>query len=268
VVADGLLAPASDAVFGATASVSPLDAWLGVLAFSGQIFCDFAGYTTTAIGAALALGFSLPDNFRYPYAAIGFSDFWRRWHISLSTWLRDYLYIPLGGNRGSTARTYVNLMLTMLIGGLWHGAAWTFVVWGALHGIYLSAERFLQGRVGHLALWRTLPAKIALALLTYGLVNVTWVFFRAREFDTATRLLRSMALVDRGGAPVLTTWLLVSAAGTTVALLVVHWRMRHRELHAVAERWPAGAVGALCGVMLFLIAITQGGSDAFIYFQF
>jgi alginate O-acetyltransferase complex protein AlgI len=268
VVADGLLAPASDAVFGATASVSPLDAWLGVLAFSGQIFCDFAGYTTTAIGAALALGFSLPDNFRYPYAAIGFSDFWRRWHISLSTWLRDYLYIPLGGNRGSTARTYVNLMLTMLIGGLWHGAAWTFVVWGALHGIYLSAERFLHGRVGHLALWRTLPAKIALALLTYGLVNVTWVFFRAREFGTATRLLRSMALVDRGGAPVLTTWLLVSAAATTAALLVVHWRMRHRELHTVAERWPAGAVGALCGVMLFLIAITQGGSDAFIYFQF
>ncbi len=268
VVADGLLAPASDAVFGARASVAPLDAWLGVLAFSGQIFSDFAGYTTTAIGASLALGFSLPDNFRYPYAAIGFSDFWRRWHISLSTWLRDYLYVPLGGNRGGTARTYVNLMLTMLIGGLWHGAAWTFVVWGGLHGLYLAAERFLHGRVGHLPLWRTLPAKITLALLTYALVNVTWVFFRARDFDTATRLLRSMALVDRGGGPVLTTWLLLSAAITTVVLLVVHWRMRHRELHAVAERWPAGAVGVLWGAMLFLIAITQGGSDAFIYFQF
>ena len=268
VVADGLLAPASDAVFSAPAGVHPLDAWLGVLAFSGQIFCDFAGYTTTAIGASLALGFSLPDNFRYPYAAIGFSDFWRRWHISLSTWLRDYLYVPLGGNRGGTARTYVNLMLTMLIGGLWHGAAWTFVVWGGLHGLYLAAERFLRRRVGGRPVWRTLPARVGLGLLTYALVNVTWVFFRAPDFATAARLLRSMALVDRAGAPVLTSWLLASAALTTVALLLVHWRMRDRELHAVAERWPAAAVGALWGAMLFLVVITQGGSDAFIYFQF
>ena len=123
-----------------------LDAWLGTLAFSGQIFCDFAGYSTTAIGASLVLGFSLLDNFRYPYAAIGFSDFWRRWHISLSTWLRDYLYVPLGGNRKGPGRTYVNLMLTMLLGGLWHGAAWTFVVWGGLHGLYLVVERLLKQR--------------------------------------------------------------------------------------------------------------------------
>ncbi|HYW50979.1 MAG TPA: MBOAT family O-acyltransferase, partial [Gemmatimonadaceae bacterium] len=136
VVADGLLAPVSDDVFKAASLIAPLDAWLGVLAFSGQIFCDFAGYTTTAIGASLALGFSIIDNFRFPYAAIGFSDFWQRWHISLSTWLRDYLYIPLGGNRRGPSRTYVNLMLTMLLGGIWHGASWTFVVWGGLHGLY------------------------------------------------------------------------------------------------------------------------------------
>ncbi|MCA1714281.1 MAG: MBOAT family protein, partial [Gammaproteobacteria bacterium] len=114
VIADGLLAPVSDEVFGTKAVLHPADAWLGTLAFSGQIFCDFAGYTTCAIGIALTLGFSLPDNFRFPYAAIGFSDFWRRWHISLSTWLRDYLYVPLGGNRLGAGRTYVNLMLTML----------------------------------------------------------------------------------------------------------------------------------------------------------
>jgi alginate O-acetyltransferase complex protein AlgI len=154
VVADGLLAPVSDAVFGAPQTPQTLDAWLGTLAFSGQIFCDFAGYTTTAIGIALTFGFSLPDNFRYPYAAIGFSDFWRRWHISLSSWLRDYLYVPLGGNRKGTGRTYINLMLTMLLGGLWHGAAWTFVIWGGLHGIYLMAERFLTGRVGHWNVWQ------------------------------------------------------------------------------------------------------------------
>lgn len=268
VVADGLLAPVSDKVFGAKELLHPLDAWLGTLAFSGQIFCDFAGYTTTAIGVALTLGFSLIDNFRYPYAAIGFSDFWRRWHISLSTWLRDYLYIPLGGNRKGRRRTYINLMLTMLLGGLWHGAAWTFVVWGGLHGLYLSAERFLTARLGHLTIWRTLPAKIALALITYALVNITWVFFRARDFGTAARMLRSMLGIERTGAPVLTSWFVLSAAITIAAMLMVHWRMRNRALHTEVERWPAFAVGAVWGLMLFAIAITQGGSNAFIYFQF
>ncbi len=151
VLADGFLAPVVDKVYGAKEMLPALDAWLGTLAFSGQIFFDFAGYTTTAIGTALALGFSIPDNFRAPYAAIGFSDFWCRWHISLSSWLRDYLYIPLGGNRQGPGRTYVNLMLTMLLGGLWHGAAWTFVVWGGLHGFYLCAERWLKPRLGQLA---------------------------------------------------------------------------------------------------------------------
>jgi alginate O-acetyltransferase complex protein AlgI len=268
VVADGLLAPASDAVFGAKEAVPSLDAWLGVLAFSGQIFCDFAGYTTTAIGVSLALGFSLPDNFRAPYAAIGFSDFWRRWHVSLSTWLRDYLYIPLGGGRGPTARVYANLMVTMLLGGLWHGAAWTFVVWGGLHGLYLVAERALTARVGHLAMWRTLPARLALAALTYTLVNVTWVFFRARDFAGAWRLLRSMTFVGPVGTPVLTSWLVASVAGTVAALLAAHWHMRDRGLHRVVERWPAPVVGAAWGALLFLIVVTQGGSNAFIYFQF
>ncbi len=114
---------------------------MGVLAFSGQIFFDFAGYSSCAIGAALCLGFTLPQNFLFPYAAVGFTDFWRRWHITLSSWLRDYLYIPLGGNRLGKYRTYFNLMVTMLLGGLWHGANWTFVVWGALHGFYLWVEK-------------------------------------------------------------------------------------------------------------------------------
>jgi alginate O-acetyltransferase complex protein AlgI len=268
VVADGLLSPVSDAVFNAKAVLRPLDAWLGTLAFSGQIFCDFAGYTTTAIGASLALGYSLPDNFRYPYAAIGFTDFWRRWHISLSTWLRDYLYIPLGGNRLGWHRTQVNLMLTMLLGGLWHGASWTLVVWGGLHGLYLGAERFLKGLFGHLRVWDTKLATLGLALVTYFLVNITWVFFRAQDFPTAWRLIRSMLLIDRSGTPVLTTYFVVSATVTVLAMLTVHWSMRDRDLHSVVERTPAMAVGTLWGGMLFLIAITQGGSDAFIYFQF
>ena len=144
VLADTLLSSTADAVFGAKEALNFWDAWSGTLAFSGQIFFDFAGYSTCAIGIALMLGIILPDNFRYPYAAIGFSDFWNRWHISLSTWLRDYLYIPLGGNRHGITRMYVALMLTMLLGGLWHGAAWTFVIWGALHGTYLIVEKLLK----------------------------------------------------------------------------------------------------------------------------
>lgn len=143
VVADALLAPITESLYTASGIPSFSAAWGGTLAFSGQIFCDFAGYSTCAIGAALCLGFTLPINFRFPYGAIGFSDFWRRWHISLSTWLRDYLYIPLGGNHQGHWRTQANLMTTMLLGGLWHGASWTFVVWGGLHGLYLMGERIL-----------------------------------------------------------------------------------------------------------------------------
>ena len=133
-------------VFGYGGPLVALDSWVGVIAFAGQIFFDFAGYSICAIGAALCLGFHLKDNFRFPYAAVGFSDFWRRWHISLSTFLRDYLYIPLGGNRVGAARAMINLVIVMFIGGLWHGAAWTFVVWGLLHGSYLAIERLTQSR--------------------------------------------------------------------------------------------------------------------------
>jgi len=134
VIADGFLAPIVEAVYDSPLKPNFISAWGATVAFAGQIFCDFAGYSTCAIGVAMCLGFSLPDNFRFPYAAVGFSDFWRRWHISLSTWLRDNLYIPLGGNLGGQVRTYANLMITMLIGGLWHGASWTFVVWGGFTG--------------------------------------------------------------------------------------------------------------------------------------
>jgi alginate O-acetyltransferase complex protein AlgI len=268
VLADGFLAPVADAVFGADKLVHPLDAWLGTLAFSGQIFCDFAGYTTTAIGASLVLGFSMIDNFRYPYAAIGFSDFWRRWHISLSTWLRDYLYVPLGGNRKGPSRTQVNLMLTMLLGGLWHGAAWTFVVWGGLHGFYLVAERYLRRWFGHLALWERWSVRIGLGLLTYALVNLTWVFFRARTFPTAQRMTSAMLGVATDGEPLLSSYHVISAVAVIGGILLVHAYMRERELHAEVQRLPVAAAGALWGGMAFLTAITQGGSDAFIYFQF
>lgn len=265
VLADVFLSEASDTVFGAGAIVHPLDAWCGTLAFSGQIFFDFAGYSTCAIGIALMMGFILPDNFRYPYAAIGFSDFWRRWHITLSTWLRDYLYIPLGGNRKGIIRTYVNLMLTMLLGGLWHGAAWTFVIWGALHGIYLAVERYLRDRI---IIRITAMNGILLALLTYFCINVTWVFFRAREFKTAIDMLAAMFFIQSDGKQVL-QYIQIGMVLTIIPVLfIVHWMMRNTSVRDVAAKTPAWIVATVWAIMTIAIVIAQGTGEQFIYFQF
>ncbi len=268
VLADGGLANAADKVFAAKGAVGFVDAWLGTLAFSGQIFCDFAGYSTIAIGTALCLGFALPENFRMPYAAIGFSDFWRRWHISLSTWLRDYLYIPLGGNRGTEARTYVNLMLTMLLGGLWHGASWTFVVWGGLHGLYLAVERWLRAKTGVSGDPASGWSRLAFALLTYALVNVTWVFFRAADFGGAARILAGMAGLAGEAAPILPTMFVVKVVVIVTAIVVTQWLMRNRTLEDVVARTPWWLTGLVAAAMLFAVTITQGSGQAFIYFQF
>jgi alginate O-acetyltransferase complex protein AlgI len=243
-----------------------VDAWIGTLAFSGQIFCDFAGYSTTAIGAALCLGFAMPDNFRFPYAAVGFSDFWRRWHITLSSWLRDYLYIPLGGNRFGPARTYMALMGTMLLGGLWHGANWTFVVWGGLHGLYLSVERALRGRF---SAYRPGPlALFALGMLTYALVNITWVFFRAKTFGKAWEVLGGMFGANADAKPQLTSFNLIAVATIVTLLVAAHWLMRSRTLESAIARVPPALFALIWGLMAFAIVITQGSGSAFIYFQF
>ncbi len=292
VLADGLLSGPADMAFGAQMALNIVDAWLGVLAFSGQIFFDFAGYTTCAIGVAGMLGFSLSDNFRYPYAAIGFSDFWRRWHISLSTWLRDYLYIPLGGNRAGKVRTYINLMITMLVGGLWHGASWTFVAWGALHGLYLTVEKWAVSRRGSRAgllpeptpavqtvmvekAALALPARYAekiktilLILLTYVLVNITWVFFRATDFATAWRLLSSMFGMAPEGAALMPTIDMIKVSVVTLGLLLTHFLMRNTSVSALIRESKWWTVGIAWGLMLVAIIISQKSSGSFIYFQF
>lgn len=291
-LADGMLAAPADTVFGAKQSLVLLDAWMGVLAFSMQIFFDFGGYSTCAIGVALCLGFTLPDNFRYPYAAIGFSDFWQRWHITLSSWLRDYLYISLGGNRSGHARTYLNLMLTMLLGGLWHGAAWTFVVWGALHGIFLCVERLLKdwlhthGQVrrttdpvlaGNMISKASFPPSVmlsksginfSLTLLTFFLVNVTWVFFRAPDFATAGRLLVSMFNFNSEGIPVLSYFEILKVSLLTILVLFCHWYMRNRSLVLVARHIPWWLLSLAWSAMLILLTLTQKSTHSFIYFQF
>ena len=196
VLADTMLSGSADRIFDYAGPLVALDSWLGVIAFAGQIFFDFAGYSTCAIGAALCLGFHLKDNFRFPYAAIGFSDFWRRWHISLSTFLRDYLYIPLGGNQVRPVRAAINLVIVMFLGGLWHGAAWTFVVWGLLHGSYLVIERVMRGLFEHKA-WanhRVTRLLAGVATLRRGLHRVgvfSSVRFHYRHTNVARHVWRA-----------------------------------------------------------------------------
>jgi alginate O-acetyltransferase complex protein AlgI len=177
-----------------------VDAWYGVIAYAFQIYFDFSGYSDMAIGLGLMLGFVFPKNFDSPYRSQSITEFWHRWHISLSTWLRDYLYVPLGGNRKGPRRTYVNLAIVMLLGGLWHGAAWNFVVWGGLHGLLLAVERFR----GKASFYAGVPAPLRVAL-TFAVVLVTWVFFRAPDLPSAMRYLGHMAgiVAAHDGAPLL-----------------------------------------------------------------
>ena len=289
VLADSMLAEPANTVFNSKEVLNGLDAWMGVLAFSGQIFFDFAGYSTCAIGVAACLGFVLPENFLYPYAATGFSDFWRRWHITLSAWLRDYLYIPLGGNRHGTFKTYINLMITMLLGGLWHGANWTFVVWGALHGFYLMAEKFIQDLKLRVQLQpnvmnnapialrgiaaprflKTLPSSnFIYALFTFFLVNVTWVFFRAPDFTSAWRMLAAMFGAAHNGAVLLSNLSMLKVTIIIICMLGTHWYMRNRRLLGVAEKLPWWVLGLIWSAMLVLLILSQESSSSFIYFQF
>lgn len=187
----------ADDAFTSTAGVlSSLDAWMGTIAYTLQIYFDFSGYSDMAIGLGLMLGFRLPINFNSPYRSVDITDFWRRWHISLSAFLRDYLYIPLGGNRKGPIRTYVNLVATMLLGGLWHGAAWTFIAWGAYQGFWLIAER----RLGRRGFWGFAPKPFKV-LLTSVAVLVGWVLFRADNMTDALHIIESLAGVTHDSGP-------------------------------------------------------------------
>jgi alginate O-acetyltransferase complex protein AlgI len=269
VIADGCLAPIVENLYAAKGIPNFASAWGGTLAFTGQVFCDFAGYSTCAIGTALCLGFVLPRNFHFPYAAIGFSDFWRRWHISLSTWLRDYLYIPLGGNRHGQLRTQLNLLLTMLLGGLWHGAAWTFVVWGGLHGLYLIGERLLNKSFGRSPIWQHPAMRVALMLLTFILICFTWVFFRATSFAQAMTIVQAMVTFSGKSATLfLGSKDILTASGIVAAILGIHWCFKDRTLEQIVTKLPWWAVSSALAVMLYAIATLPGEDRSFIYFQF
>jgi D-alanyl-lipoteichoic acid acyltransferase DltB (MBOAT superfamily) len=267
VLADGLLAPVVETVYANTPAANGVDGWIGTMAFAGQIFFDFNGYSMIAVGLGCCLGFKLPWNFLSPYAAVGFADFWRRWHITLSTWLRDYLYISLSGNRGSTARTFANLLLTMLIGGLWHGASWLFVLWGGVHGMLLVAERVLRSSFGGVALFNSRPVVLLLGLATWLVICLTWVLFRADTPAAAADLLSAM-LSLQGGVPLLSATDILTVAAVVAALLAVHWTLRDRGFEQSARNlsWPLA--GLILAAMLIALLLSPGEERAFIYFEF
>jgi len=239
----------------------------GIYAYAIQIYADFSGYTDIAIGVALLLGIRFPINFDSPYSAISLQDFWRRWHMTLSRWLRDYLYIPLGGNRGSTLFTYRNLFLVMLLGGLWHGANWTFVVWGSIHGGYLIAERVVKERwVGHEI---GLPPMLVKALqwfLTFNVVCLAWVFFRSQSIGGAFDVLWQL-VVGHGPNPGVTALLVFVVVASIVSQFVPE-RYPERVGVLFGRLAPVLQIAALALGLLVVDALGPEGVAPFIYFQF
>jgi len=193
------IAPIVNDIFANPLGASSFEIWLGTIAFAFQIYGDFSGYSDIAIGAAMILGFKIPINFNKPYFATSPSDFWRRWHISLSSWLRDYLYIPLGGNKKSPSRTYVNLFTVMFLGGLWHGASWNFVIWGILHGSYLAVHKAITNKFPHLkdnAFFKNKWGKITSILITQYFVFLAWIPFRVRDVDSMLYSINKFIFID------------------------------------------------------------------------
>ena len=232
--------------------------------YAMQIYCDFSGYSDLAIGTAALLGYHLRPNFRQPYRSASLQEFWRRWHISLSSWLRDYLYKPLGGSRFGEFATYRNLMITMLLGGLWHGAAWTFVVWGLLHGAGLAVERAWRERFGPRAL--SLPGRILAVVVTFHFVCAAWIFFRAENFGLAADYFRGLATLTPDAS------LITPFAVLMVAIpLVFQFTSEHlgSRIAASLRLAPALVLGLLAGVSIVLIElVAPPGTAPFIYFQF
>jgi len=246
-------------------SVGFFDSWYGVAAYAFQIYFDFSGYSDIAIGLGLILGFVFPKNFDSPYLAQSITEFWRRWHISLSSWLRDYLYIPLGGNRRGPARTYVNLGVVMLLGGLWHGAAWNFIIWGGIHGALLMLERLMGKKSFYRALPR--PARI---LLTFVIVCFAWAFFRADSLPRALTYCGSMlGLVDAGDAAGLLGGLIYKPyyVWTFVLAAAAVWFAPQTWDWTKNIGWPKVVllVGAL---WLSIVVLTTQAFNPFIYFIF
>jgi alginate O-acetyltransferase complex protein AlgI len=258
------LAPYADAVFAHPEHYGGASIVAAVLLYAIQIYCDFSGYTDMAIAVAKLLGYDLTINFRQPYFARDIADFWRRWHISLSSWLRDYLYISLGGNRGGQFKTYRNLLVTMVLGGLWHGASWNFVIWGTLHGLALVVHKAYSAlRPASLVQW--LPYRAAAWALTFWWVCLAWIFFRATTLPDAARIAEAYVTWTGGGGEDIATM----AAPVILGLALLHWLEARQMISGPLIRLSSptfyAAAGTLCGLVLALVPTTY---RPFIYFQF
>jgi len=262
VVSSFLAVAIVDPVFAVPGQHSSAEILAAVYGYAVQIYADFSAYSDIAIGVALLLGFRFPDNFDRPYAATSIQDFWRRWHMTLSRWLRDYLYIPLGGNRKGRLRTYVNLMLTMVLGGLWHGAAATFVAWGFLHGAGLAIERLLGLHRAPPSGWAGVFGRI----VTFHFVCAGWILFRAETFGTAAGMVRRLFTAP-GPAPLVTPGVVLVIAGALAVQLVP--RGVGRSFGSAFGRLPLPAQGAAVGMWIALCAaLAPAGVAPFIYFRF
>ncbi len=263
VVIANVCARVADACFDAS-SLRTLDAWYGAVSYAFQIYFDFSAYSDMAIGLGLMLGFVFPKNFDSPYLSLSITEFWQRWHISLSSWLRDYLYIPLGGNRKGVRRTYVNLSIVMLLGGLWHGASWNFIIWGAIHGAMLSVERVL----GKKSLYRALPRPLKMGI-TFFIVCITWVFFRTGDLPAALHYLGSMfGLGDAGGGDLI-AGLIYQPYYLLFFFLaaVITWGLPQTWDFTRRLRWREALV---CSALLLwsLVVLFSQSYNPFIYFIF
>ena len=265
VIADQMV-PIVSRAFDDPGSASAMTLLLGALAFSFQIYGDFSGYSDIARGSSRLLGIELPRNFEQPYLSTNVTEFWRTWHISLSTWLRDYLYVPLGGNRGTPRRTMINLFIVMMLGGLWHGAAWTFVAWGALHGIYLAVERALGVKPRPLQNPRGFGDYVRI-LGCFAIVSLTWIFFRARTFAQAIDYFEGIFTFRSGGFEQGALMLVVFAALLVAVSDLLMRRFEDGGARLFFQR-PV-TFGAIVGVSLLLIVAASGARpEPFIYFQF
>lgn len=264
-IADAVAGVANEA-FASSGSAGSVTLFVGMLAFSLQIYGDFAGYSDVARGVSRLFGIELTRNFEQPYLSRNITEFWRTWHISLSSWLHDYLYVPLGGNKGSKIITYRNLMLTMLLGGLWHGASWTFVVWGGLHGLLLSVHRAFGGNAPRGAVPLPRGRDIPRVLLTFGAVSVLWIFFRAATLTQALEYIAGMFSFTPGAVNPDHVVLVVLAAAL---MLTLDLGQRATGDHSMVLRWRPALRGAACAVLLLAIVLWSGGqAQPFIYFQF
>ncbi|MDE6468197.1 MAG: MBOAT family protein, partial [Muribaculaceae bacterium] len=268
IIAD-YIAQFNDLVFAAPGAYHGFEALMGIIGYTMQIYCDFSGYSDMAIGIAMIMGFRLVPNFNFPYKSRNLTDFWRRWHISLSTWLRDYIYIPLGGNRKGTARTYINNFATMLIGGLWHGAAWRFVLWGAMHGAGLAVHKASKPWLAKVP--DTLPVKVASWLVTMLFVASLWVFFRADSLESSFTILRSACsgyslAAIKAFASARAIWLILIVFIIITHTLPSDTHSRLTKLFVGSPWW----VKLLIFIVVVQLVLELKSADVapFIYFQF